>query len=164
MTFPDPLAKASNGSGSAGRRRTHCSILGHFAEASQFDLELGRLLQRRLRLVVLVALLALVLFFVLNLFDPHVRTVPTAAVLHGLVVALTAWLALVVWYFPCLRLPGGLLRLAAVQRLRQLAAVPGRPVRAGGGAVRRRTGPPRHRLDRHPMVLPHRRLRRLHPQ
>src|SRR5262249_17425666 len=83
----------------SGQRPTHCSIRGDFAGGSQFAVELAQLLQRRLRMVTLIAFVPTLLFLVVSLFDgvhqPGNRAV--ALTLHGIVTVLTGWLAGVVW-------------------------------------------------------------------
>src|SRR5437868_13722011 len=79
----------------SGKRPTHCSIGGDFAGGSQFAAELAQLLQRRLRLVSLIAFVPTLLFLVVNLFDGAYQASNRGVTLamHGMVVVLTGWLA-----------------------------------------------------------------------
>jgi serine/threonine-protein kinase len=90
----------------AGRPPTHCSVGANLAEGSQFKRDLERLLHGRLRVVAVIALVPSLLFLGRNLIEPHQQTLvgPVGLALHGIVAALVAWLAALLWVRRDLRL------------------------------------------------------------
>jgi serine/threonine-protein kinase len=101
MSGPDTFVTVGSvaPAGPERRRRASCSVGGHLAEGSGFARELGRLLHRRLRVVVLIALVPTALFLVRNLVEPHRHELlgPVGLALHAILTGLLAWLALLLW-------------------------------------------------------------------
>src|SRR5262245_15641139 len=108
MSVPELPTRAYLSDGSPApsdgkKKPTHCAIGGHAAGGSQFAVELAQLLQRRLRVVSLIAFAPTLLFFGANLLHQganHWGGGLTTLAVHGIVVVLTAWLTAVVWLSP----------------------------------------------------------------
>jgi serine/threonine-protein kinase len=100
-TTPRSLTVSSDG---APHHPTHCRVAGDWGTTSQFTRELGPVLHFRLRVVSLIAVLPMLLFFFRRLLEPNplVPVTPATLSIHAAGTVFIAALAFLLWLRPAL--------------------------------------------------------------